>query len=75
MTGGKDPEGPDHRSMIASVLCADPESFRPTGEGGRAIDGGRVVSLEDFRERMRKEERAEIDARIIARVDHLGKDR
>jgi hypothetical protein len=56
-------------------MCADPGSVRPTGEGERDIDGGRVVSLEDFRERMRKREQAEIDARIMARVDHLRRDR
>lgn len=75
MTRGKDPEGPDHWSVVASAMCADPGSVRPTGEGERDIDGGRVVSLEDFRERMRKREQAEIDARIMARVDHLRRDR
>ena len=56
-------------------MCADPGSVRPTGEGERDIDGGRVVSLEDFMERMKKKELAEIDARIISRADHLRKDR
>ena len=75
MTRGKDPEGPDHRSGVAPAMCADPGSVRPTGEGERDIDGGRVVSLEDFMERMKKKELAEIDARIISRADHLRKDR
>ena len=60
---------------LIDAMCADKEFVRLTEEGYRALDEGRVISLEDFKKKLEARDQARLDEKVIARAAHIIVDR